>query len=579
MPLPTTIRPQLVILLTALLALSLSGCQALRGPTLRPTPTLLPTREAPTATPVPPVALVDSELLGAPGTVGVCDAPPEATLECQDAGGRPVLAVKSSAATFARWSLRWENAVAPLTGDEVLALELTHDGTLNPNLYVVERSGNRISVPLTKFGFQRGPQTVHIPLREILGPEAPGQPAAVPNFGDINEIQLVFEWADMAGELALHSARFLARWEEPVTVGRSAQDLAAELHVPAGFVVEAIAENLPANTQIKFTPAGDMLVSLQEGRIWWYSDRDQDGNFTRRHLYATGFREVVGLLVDPVDGAVWVGGRGQLIRTLDSDGNGVADQRELRFDGIPWGRHQNNGLAWNPDPDPFTGEAGPHWIYFGVGSTEDLIVGGDLNATILRFPRDGQSAADLEVVSRGNRNAYDVVWAAVPVDLAEPDGPRAWQLFASENGPDFNDAPDEVNHIRWGRDYGFPDQFGPVEEGEDGDVYSGPVYPVTPHASADGLAYVENPAWPDAYRTLYVALFGEVFNPNPVGHLVERIVLREEVLADGSVTYRGEPDDFITGLNRPLPLSLDPGGDLLVGDYATGVIYRVRYGE
>ena len=42
----------------------------------------------------------------------------------------------------------------------------------------------------------------------------------------------------------------------------------------------------------------------------------------------------------------------------------------------------------------------------------------------------------------------------------------------------------------------------------DGNPYSGPIYPVTPHASASGLAYVTNPAWPAAYRTLYVSLFG-----------------------------------------------------------------------
>jgi glucose/arabinose dehydrogenase len=206
-----------------------------------------------------------------------------------------------------------------------------------------------------------------------------------------------------------------------------------------------------------------------------------------------------------------------------------------------------------------------------------LEVGGDLNATVLRFPRSGQGQGDLEVVSRGNRNAYDVLFAPTPVDLAAPDGPTAWQLFASENGPDFNDAPDEVNHIRWGLDYGFPAQFGMVEDAAaEGVPYSSPVYPVTPHASANGLAYISNPAWPAAYRTLYVTLFGEVFSSQPVGHIVERIALTTTVAADG-VTYRGEPSEFIGGLDRPLPLVTAPDGNLLVGDYATGVIYRIGY--
>ena len=29
----------------------------------------------------------------------------------------------------------------------------------------------------------------------------------------------------------------------------------------------------------------------------------------------------------------------------------------------------------------------------------------------------------LEILSDGNRNVYDLVWAPVPVDLDEPDGP------------------------------------------------------------------------------------------------------------------------------------------------------------
>ena len=354
--------------------------------------------------------------------------------------------------------------------------------------------------------------------------------------------------------------------------------LAAGLTLPPGFVADVVADNLPANTQIEFAPNGDMLVSLQEGRIWWYSDTNGDQIYDRRRLYATGFTEVVGLLYDPTDGGVWIGGRGALVRTLDTDGNGVADLRETRFSGLPWGRHQNNGLAWNPDPDPFTGEPGGTWIYFGLGSTDDLNVGGEYNASVLRFPRTGQSTDDLEIISHGNRNTYDVTWAYVPVDPADPEGPRQWVLFGSENGPDFNDAPDEVNHIRWGHDYGFPDQFGMVEDpAKEGDPYSSPVATMGGHTSADGLAYIDHPDWPQEYRTLYVALFGEVFDPNRVGHTVERLSLSAVTTPNGEQTYRADRSEFIVGMDRPLPLTVGPDGNLLVGDYSTGVVYRIRY--
>jgi hypothetical protein len=90
------------------------------------------------------------------------------------------------------------------------------------------------------------------------------------------------------------------------------------------------------------------------------------------------------------------------------------------------------------------------------------------------------------------------------------------------------------------------------------------------------MAYIDHPAWPQEYRTLYVSLFGEVFSPGRVGHTVERIALRTDAAPEGT-TYRGEPSDFVTGLDRPLPLTTAPDGNLVVGDYATGVAYLVRY--
>ena len=405
-----------------------------------------------------------------------------------------------------------------------------------------------------------------------------------PDFAAVNEIQIVFEWSDMRGELAIDAMRIEASWAEEVTVSQKAVATAAELSVPEGFVIEPLLDDVSAVTQIQVVPDGSMLVSLQNGRIWWYVDTDSDDRYDLRRLYTAGRTEVVGLLYDPVDGAVWFGGRGQLYRTLDTDADGAADLFELRINGLPWGRHQNNGLAWNPAPDPFTGEEGAQWIYFGLGSTEDLEIGGERNAAVLRFPRDGQSADDLEVVSRGNRNPYDVVWAQVPVDPIDPSGEAEWQLFASENGPDFNDAPDEVNHILWQHHYGFPEKFGPNFDEPASEIddlpYTGSLYPVTPHASASGLTYISNPAWPATYRTLYVSLFGQVFSEEVVGHTVDRISLAPVDVASGTTfnnVLKGEPSTFIEGLNRPLPLTTDINGDMVVGDYAQGIVYRVRY--
>ncbi len=571
----TAMSKEFYRLLIAFVCLLLAACgRATPSPTVPPSPT--PTQQGGRAAVLdtPAVALIDTELLGQAGLHAACDSADGVDFTCTNAASQPTLAVNIDGGAYARWQVRAGAVALPLTGDETLIIRAERRGNITPNLYLVEASGRRIAVSLARYGLREGVQTVAIPLREIRDEERQW-----PDFAAVDAVQIVFEWAEMAGDLALLSLQFVSAWQETVPIDPATAALAAGLTLPEGFVATAIADDLRAVTQLQVAPDGTLWASTQEGRIWRYQDGDGDGRYEQRLLYATGFEEVVGLLYDPLDGAIWVGGRGQLYRTLDWDGNGVADVRELRLDGLPWGRHQNNGLVWNPDPDPFTGEPGGSWLYFGLGSTEDLEVGGEWNAQVLRFPRSGQGLADLQRVSRGNRNPYMVVWAPVPVDLDQPAGEVAWQLFASENGPDFNDAPDEVNHIRWQHDYGFPDQFGPVEPASgavDGEPYSGPVYPVTAHASASGLAYITNPAWPPAYRTLYVSLFGQVFSEGIVGHTVERVMLSAAETATG-VTYRGEPATFIAGLDRPLPLTTAHNGDLLVGDYATGAIYQISY--
>lgn len=564
MPVHVCGRMGLLLWLGLLLA-ACGGRQAAPAPTATPiviarnTPTPLPS-------PTPVASLLQADLLalGSPA----CEETQTATLRCEKlAGGGQQLAVEVGAATFARWHLRLPAYSQPLGGDEILQLRLRRTGNLTPNLYFVAQDGQRFPVNLARLGLGEEWRTLHIPLREVQG-----QDAARPDFSRLEALQIVFEWADMAGTLDLADVRFVPVWQEEVAL----PSLPPGVTVPDGFVIEPVAGVLRNPTQLEVVDESRLLVSEQAGRVWLYTDDNGDGRFESRRLFDSGYAELVGLLADPVDGSVWLGGRGQLWRAQDTDGDGAADARSLRLDGLAWGRHQNNGLTWNPVADPFSGEPAFSWLYFGLGSTEDLEDGGELNSTVLRFPRDGQGREDLEVVSRGNRNAYDVLWAPVQT-RDDPDAEPVWALFASENGPDFNDAPDEVNHIRWGHHYGFPQQFGPVAPpAEEGLPYSGPVYAVAAHASADGLAYVTNPAWPTAYRTLYVALFGEVFSEERVGHTVDRIRLERVESATGP-TFRGEADVFVDGLDRPLALTSDPAGNLLIADYASGIVYRVRF--
>ncbi|MEZ4582098.1 MAG: hypothetical protein R3A10_10760 [Caldilineaceae bacterium] len=180
------------------------------------------------------------------------------------------------------------------------------------------------------------------------------------------------------------------------------------------------------------------------------------------------------------------------------------------------------------------------------------------------------------MVSRGNRNPYMVTWAPVPVDLADPAGPTAWQLFASENGPTSTARRTRSATSAGAMTTAFRAGSARWRTRPRTALRTAARSIRLAHASASGLAYVNNPDWPAQYRTLYVSLFGQVFSPDVVGHLVEGVTLAQVETATGP-TYRGEPFDFITGLDRPLPMAIAPDGNLVVGDYAMGVLYHVAY--
>jgi glucose/arabinose dehydrogenase len=144
--------------------------------------------------------------------------------------------------------------------------------------------------------------------------------------------------------------------------------------------------------------------------------------------------------------------------------------------GIPKGTIHNGGrIAFGPDK----------MLYAGTGETGDTGLAQDrasLGGKILRMTPDGQPVhgnpwADSVVYSYGHRNVQGLAWDS------------AKRLWASEFG---QHTWDELNLVRPGRNYGWPDV-----EGKGGG--SGSVAPVaqwrTDEASPSGIAYVGGSIW------------------------------------------------------------------------------------
>jgi glucose/arabinose dehydrogenase len=155
------------------------------------------------------------------------------------------------------------------------------------------------------------------------------------------------------------------------------------------------------------------------------------------------------------------------------------------------------------------------------------------SASIISSNTDG---SDVRVVASGIRAAYGLVY-------------RGGTLYTSLNQRDDLGAKtpgDWVAAIRNGQDWGFPQCYG--QGGPACNGVPSPLGVLDPHAAGGGVAVYG----------------GGVLAAEWVYGKVLRVGL------DG-----GTATPYLTGLSHPLPLLTAPGGSLLVGDWGTGVVYRV----
>lgn len=145
------------------------------------------------------------------------------------------------------------------------------------------------------------------------------------------------------------------------------------------------------------------------------------------------------------------------------------------FRGIPKGTNHNGGrIAFGPDK----------MLYVGTGETYVTELAQDKKSTggkILRLTPEGEPAPgnpfDSPVYSYGHRNVQGLAWD------------KKQRLFASEFG---QDTWDELNHIKPGGNYGWPD----VEGKSDDSGYESPIDQwSTDEASPSGIAYAEGSVW------------------------------------------------------------------------------------
>lgn len=257
--------------------------------------------------------------------------------------------------------------------------------------------------------------------------------------------------------------------------------------------IETVATGLEAPWEIAFLPDGRALITERPGRVRLLSRRLKlrAEPVAEIEVAAVGEAGLLGVAIDPDferNEIVY------LYRTADT-GNEVVRYRfrdnrledeKVIVDGIAAGAiHDGGRIHFGPDER----------LYFTSGEAGDDSLaqqGGSLNGKVLRMepPAYRGDGGRPEVFSLGHRNPQGFDWE-----------PRSERIVATEHGPD---GDDEVNVLRRGGNYGWPDA-----RGDDHDGFTAPVAVYEDSIAPSGATFVSLPGSEWTGDFLFGCLIGE----------------------------------------------------------------------
>ena len=383
--------------------------------------------------------------------------------------------------------------------------------------------------------------------------------------------------------------------ESPPTGGRSPQEAAAAMTVPAGFSVKLLAAEPDVRQPIGmcFDDRGRLWVAEcyayphkvdpaeARDRILIFEDTDGDHVFDSRKVFVEGLNLLSGLAVG--FGGVWAGAAPELLFLPDADGDDVPDgPAEILLDG--WGAQDThetlNSFVWGPDG----------WLYGCHGVFTHSAVGRPgtpeadrvpINAGIWRYH---PVRHEFEVFSEGTSNPWGVDFndlghafqtACVIPHLYHviPGGRYQRQAGQHFNPHTFDDIKTIARHRHWsGNQWSDPDRAASDSTGGG-------------HAHSGACVYLGG-SWPEQYR-------GTLFMNN-----IHGARLNQDRLTPSGSGYVGDGDpDFLFAndtWSQFVSLQVGPDGQMVLIDWydrvqchqqreavdrGNGRIFKVIYGD
>ncbi len=327
--------------------------------------------------------------------------------------------------------------------------------------------------------------------------------------------------------------------------GSSSMSATKAALVPIGSDVDGPA-GLKATVYAKGPTTTAAFTFDQQGRLWLTAagleSHPHDGVYLIAKPGAHALKVVSGL-DDPLgltwhDGTLYVASLGRVDAFTGFDGQHFTERRKI-LDG-PVAGGENNLLVMAPDGR----------LVMGVtASCDHCTPTSKWSGSIVSFRPDG---SDLRLYASRIR---------APVGLAYYPGTS--DLLVTMNQRDDLGARtpgDWLALVAEGQDWGFPDCYG-----QGGSACAGvpsPIAELDKHAAVGGLAIVTG------------QLGAAVGTSAAVAEWQTGRVQAVALTRTGS-TFKGSVSPLLSGIHKPLAVALAADGSLLVGDWASGTIYRI----
>ena len=366
--------------------------------------------------------------------------------------------------------------------------------------------------------------------------------------------------------------------------------------VPEGFSVTAIATDLKIPRQTLVLPNGDILVaegrggsaaklkpkdviagvikargntSVESGnRLTLLRDADGDGSYELQTVFAEDLNAPYGLALH--EGNLYVANQDELVRFDYEEGQTKASGPPSKVADLPSeiNHHWTKALTISEDG---------RYLYVGIGSNSNITERG-MEAEVDRalvWQVDAETGA-YKPYATGLRN---------PTALAiQPGTGTLWAVVneRDELGEDL--VPDYLTSVKEGGFYGWPySYFGqhvdPRVKPQNPDKVASaiaPDYALGAHVAALGLDFSSEVMGEQYADGVFVGEHGSWNRKNPVGYKVIFVPFENGRPA-------GDPIDFVTGFRdedgktrgRPVGVTVDPSGSLIVADDLANTIWRV----